>query len=423
MESACIAACGITRDSARSRQRRQHGPEVMVGILSPMAVTLMAAAFWVSCALAVYVYAGYPLLLALLVRMCGRPIATGNSTPSVSMIVSAYNEARVIGQKIENALAMDYPAELFELIVVSDCSDDQTDDIVRSFEARGVRLLRMTGRAGKSAGLNAAVPMCRGDIIVFSDANAIYDKAALRMIVRNFCDPAVGAVTGETRYAAAGHDSATRNESLYWRYEQWIKRLESRAGSLVGGDGALYAIRRTLYNPLRPDDLSDFVNPLQIVGAGHRNVYESAAFSIEDGAGSFAREYRRKVRIVNRAWRAMMRNAKVLNPFRFGLFAWECLSHKVLRWLMPVWLAAALLLNIALIGQGPLYAVTLAGQLAFYLFAIAGAWLARRGRNGGLALVPYYFCMVNFASAHGIFDYLRGETYTTWSTPRAAGGA
>jgi cellulose synthase/poly-beta-1,6-N-acetylglucosamine synthase-like glycosyltransferase len=419
VESAGVAA----GDAASGGQYCQLDTQVTADAVGLSAVTIVAVAFWLSCGVVVYVYAGYPLLLVALTRVRGRSVAIGTLTPSVSMIVSAYNEARVIGEKIENALAMDYPRELFELIVVSDASDDRTDEIVRRYEARGVRLLRMAARAGKSAGLNTAVPACRGEVIVFSDANAMYDKTALRMIVRNFSDSGVGAVTGETRYAPAGGDAATRNESLYWRYEQWIKRLESRAGSLVGGDGALYAIRKALYNPLRPDDLSDFVNPLQIVMHGYRNIYEPDAFSVEDGAGSFAREYRRKVRIVNRAWRAMMRNRKVLNPFKYGVFAWECLSHKVLRWLVPVWLTAGLLLNIALIGSGPIFTITLAVQGAFYFLGACGAWLARRGRDGGVALVPYYFCMVNFASAHGIVDYLRGETYTTWTTPRATGGA
>jgi len=379
--------------------------------------------FWITCGLVVYVYAGYPLLIELITCVRRHPIAVGAWTPRVSLIVSAYNEARVIGEKIDNSLAMEYPRALFEIVVVSDASEDRTDEIVRSYEAKGVRLLKMPGRAGKSAGLNAAVPMCRGEVIVFSDANAMCDPMSLRMIVRNFADPAVGAVTGETRYARAQRDEATRNESLYWRYEQWIKRLESRAGSLVGGDGALYAIRKRLYRPLRADDLSDFVNPLQVVASGYRNIYESEAFSVEGGAGSFEREYRRKVRIVNRAWRAMMRNHGILNPFRFGLFAWQCLSHKLLRWLMPVWLSVALVTNIVLASEGPIYTATLMAQGVFYLSALIGAWLSKRNLGGGVVLVPYYFCLVNVACAHGIFEYLRGETYTTWTTPRAAGGA
>jgi len=377
--------------------------------------------FWVSAGVVVYVYAGYPLLLELLTRLRGRSIALGSPTPAVSLIVSAYNEAGVIGAKLENALAMNYPRELLDIIVVSDASDDRTDDIVHGFASRGVRLQRMSGRAGKSAGLNAALPLCRGEIVVFSDANAMYDAGTLRMIVRNFADPAVGAVTGETRYAKAHKDEATRNEGLYWRYEQWIKRLESRAGSLVGGDGALYAIRKSLYRPLRPDDLSDFVNPLQVVASGFRNVYETEAFSVEGGAGSFDREYRRKVRIVNRAWRAMMRNRALLNPFRFGLFAWQCFSHKLLRWLVPLFLLIAFVTNVVLVNERPIYVATLGVQAAFYLAAIVGAFLAKRG-GGGALLVPYYFCLVNVACAHGILDYLRGETYTTWTTPRAAGG-
>ena len=209
----------------------------------------------------------------------------------------------------------------------------------------------MPERGGKTLGLNAAVAAATGEIVVFSDANAMYGRDVIRKLVRNFADPAVGAVVGESTYVDPEVESE-RSEGLYWRYETAIKRLESEVGSVVGGDGAIYAVRRALYEPMRADALSDFVNPLQVVRGGHRCVYEPAARSYERAADDFGKEFRRKVRIVNRAWRALWRLRGLLNPLRHGLFAWQLLSHKLLRWLVPVQLAALLAVNVAIAGLG-----------------------------------------------------------------------
>lgn len=378
----------------------------------------MAVLFWTLTALVVYVYAGYPLLLAIVGAIRARPTARGANEPSVTLLISAFNEADVIAEKLHNSLSLDYPADRLQIVVISDASDDNTDAIVEGFAQQRVELLRMADRGGKTLGLNAAVPRARGDIIVFSDANAMYARDVLRQLAANFADPAVGAVVGESTYTKPEVESE-RTEGLYWQYETAIKRLESRIGSVVGGDGAIYAIRRTLYEPMRADALSDFVNPLQIVRGGHRCVYEPLARSYESAAKDFQREFRRKVRIVNRAWRALMTMRPLLNPFRYGFFAIELISHKLLRWLVPVLLVGVLATNLFLLGTAPIYTLALVAQVALYALALLGYAMRRRERMPAILSVPYYFCLVNVASALGIFEAYRGKTYATWSTARA----
>jgi cellulose synthase/poly-beta-1,6-N-acetylglucosamine synthase-like glycosyltransferase len=372
-----------------------------------------------SLALLVYVYIGYPILLFIAARVLRRKaVERGADWPRVSLIISAYNEAKVIGRKLRNSLALEYPRERLEILVVSDFSSDQTDDIVRSFSEHGVKLLRMSERSGKTAGLNAAVRQASGEVLVFSDANAEYDRHAIARLVRNLSDPEVGAVTGESRYRIEENDASTESENAYWRYELAIKKLESALGSVVGGDGAIYAIRKSLYRELDHADLSDFVNPLQIVQQGYRNVYEPEAVCYEGGAEDFRAEFRRKVRIVNRAWRASWKMRGLLNPLRYGLFAVQFLSHKVLRWLAPVFMFSLLVANIAIVERSTFYVVTLACQLLFYAAALAGWLLSRSGNSIFMMNVPYYFCSVNLASLVGMLQALRGRTYTTWTSSR-----
>ncbi len=374
--------------------------------------------FWVLAGLLVYIYAGYPLILWLSARLRGRPVLRSDDEPSVTLIISAFNESDVIADKIENSLEIDYPREKLEILVVSDASDDGTDDIIASYGKKGVRLLRMADRGGKTLGLNAAAGAATGEILVFSDANAMYRPSAVRALVSNFGDSGVGAAVGESTYDDSTN-VAERSESAYWRYETTIKRLESQLASVVGGDGAIYAIRKRYYREMAADALSDFVNPLQIVEQGARCVYEPEAVSVEQAAGSFEKEFRRKVRIVNRAWRATMRMKRLLNPVRFGVFSWMLISHKLLRWLVPAFLVLLLILNAVLLSRHAVYQVTILLQLALYCAAALGALLRRR-RELPLALyIPYYFCLVNVASAKGIIEAYQGRKYTTWSTSRA----
>jgi cellulose synthase/poly-beta-1,6-N-acetylglucosamine synthase-like glycosyltransferase len=379
----------------------------------------MATLTWIALAVVVYVYAGYPLALWTLAYCRSRSIRKRDITPSVSLIISAFNEAPSIRKKIENSLNSDYPADLLEIIVVSDASSDDTDSIAREYAGRGVKLVRMPTRGGKTIGLNAAVPTAHGEIVVFSDANIFYQKQAIRSLVRSFGDPSVGCVTGDSRYSNQHESAASFQESSYWEYERSIRSWESAIGSTVGGDGAIFAIRKELYLPLRGDAINDFVTPLQIVSRGHRAVFEPAAVGLEASPGNFRAEFRRKRRVVNRSWRGVLSVPEVLNPMKSGLFAWEVWSHKVLRWLvLPFVLVIALgcLLSFPL-GIG--YRLMALGFLASLAAALAGLFIPERFVGvARLAHAALYFYIVNIAAVIGIATALAGKVEVVWTPER-----
>jgi cellulose synthase/poly-beta-1,6-N-acetylglucosamine synthase-like glycosyltransferase len=377
----------------------------------------MVVLFWLSAGALVYAYAGYPLLLWLIVRLRGaRAVQRGTGMPPVTLVISAYNEAAVIRAKLENVLRLDYPSHLLEVVVVSDASSDGTDDIVREFAGRGVRLARQEVRRGKTAGLNNTVPQVSGEVVVFSDANAMYQPDAVRMLVRNFEDPQVGCVTGEARYLEGGHSAADTGERAYWSYEIQVKRLETEVGSMVGGDGAIYAIRRHLWHPLPDNAINDFLNPLQIVAAGWRSVYEPKAICFEETAGGVRTEYRRRIRIVSRSWRALFQAPAVLNPLKVGFFSVSVVSHKVLRWVSGPFALVAALCGIGLVmGMASTARLELAvGAAILALFCVVYR-PARRIAQFGL-----YFAVITLASAVGLVKGSIGRVSGTWSTPREA---
>jgi cellulose synthase/poly-beta-1,6-N-acetylglucosamine synthase-like glycosyltransferase len=374
---------------------------------------MMVALFLLSLLAIAYVYAGYPVALRALVRLRGaRPVSRRPIEPRVALVISAFNEAPVIAGKIENALALDYPADRLRIAVVSDASTDDTDETVRRYADRGVRLVRMAERRGKTAGLNAAVPQLDAEIIVFTDANAMFRPDALRMLIRNFADPSVGCVTGEAKYVAGDGTVADAGERRYWSYEGNLKRLESEIGSMVGGDGAIYAIRAPLWRTLPETAINDFLNPLQIVAAGWRNVYEPDAVCFEETAGEFRREYRRRVRIVSRSWRAVFQAEGVLNPFRVGLFAWCLFSHKVLRWFSGAFAAVAAVTGLAI-------AVQLDQALRLLPLVLAGlAAAAVVPALRRIAAGAGYGAVVSLASVVGVVNGTLGRVSGTWAPPR-----
>jgi cellulose synthase/poly-beta-1,6-N-acetylglucosamine synthase-like glycosyltransferase len=367
-------------------------------------------------AILAYVYVGYMALVWGIVRLRGPRVvhADARHRPHVTLIISAFNEAPVIGRKIENALALDYPPALFDVVVVSDASDDGTDAIVRAFANPRVTLWCQTAREGKTAGLNAVMPHIASDVVVFSDANAMYDPGAVAALVRNFADPYVGCVVGEARYTTETRSSAGRGENAYWSYEIRLKRLESALGSMVGGDGAIYAIRRSLWTSLPPNAINDFLNPLQIVNAGYRAVYDGDAVCYEEPADDMRREVNRRVRIVSRSWKAIFLVPSVLNPFRTGLFALCLFSHKILRWFSAVWLIGAVV-GLAgatipwMLAHEP--AVVTAGLIAALL-----AFLVTPIRR--LLGIGTYFFLVQWASFVGLLKGTFGFTSGVWTPPR-----
>jgi cellulose synthase/poly-beta-1,6-N-acetylglucosamine synthase-like glycosyltransferase len=375
----------------------------------------LVLALGASCVMMAYVFVGYPLLLRVVVRVRGkRPIRSRDITPSVSLVISAYNEAPVIRAKLENALSLDYPAGALEIVVVSDASTDNTDKIVSQFAPRGVRLIRFGDRRGKTAGLNRALPMLRGELVVFSDANAMYEPDALRKLARNFGDPEVGCVTGEARYLPGRQAVADVGERIYWDYEIQIKRLETQLGSMVGGDGAIYAIRRELWQELPEDAINDFLNPLQIVAAGWRAVYEPAAICYEESAGNVRSEYRRRIRIVSRSWRAVFQARAVLNPFRVGFFTWSLVSHKMLRWLSGAAAVVALAAAVGVAGRSAARPVMLVVAALIAVVTVAAA--SARGRH--VMAMLGYFAVLNAASLVGVVKGTTGRVSGVWSPPR-----
>jgi len=375
--------------------------------------------FWICVALLAYVYAGYPLLVGFLARFFPQPVnCAGVFDQSVSLLISAYNEGPVIAAKLENALALDFVRASLEVIVVSDCSDDSTDEIARGYADRGVRLLRQNQRLGKSAALNFAVPQAHGEILVFSDANALYHPDALQHLVRHFVDPQVGYVVGNARYfdSGAGTPSA-KSEGLYWKLETYLKKKESLFSSVVGGDGAIYAIRRGLYTSLLPTDINDFLNPLQIIARGYRGVFEPAAICYEEAAEQFSQEFRRKVRITSRSLNAIRRIPAVLNPLKNPRHWFLLVSHKLLRWLAPFYMILLFLSSLVL-WPLPAYRTVLLLQIIFYLMALFG-WIWEPNNKIGKAFsVAFYFCMVNLASLIGCVKCIRGDLSGQWVPPR-----
>jgi cellulose synthase/poly-beta-1,6-N-acetylglucosamine synthase-like glycosyltransferase len=362
-----------------------------------------------------YVYVGYPLVLKLLVAIRGRrQVRHAPVTPSLTLIISAYNEVQVIRRKLDNALSLLYPPELLNIVVISDASDDGTDAAVAEYAGRGVTLARQPRRGGKTAGLNHVVPTLTTEIVCFSDANAMYEPDALLKLARNFADPDVGCVTGEARYLPGGTSAADIGERVYWDYEIQIKRLETALGSTVGGDGAIYAIRRELWRELPENAINDFLNPLQIVEAGWRAVYEPEAVCHEETAGGIRTEYRRRVRIVSRSWRAVFQAPGVWNPFRTGLFVWSLLSHKILRWLSGIF--AAMVLGAAAAVFVPL--VLAAPVVAAGGLVVLGVGLTFTTPGRRLLAVLAYFATIYAASFVGVMKGSFGKVSGVWATTR-----
>ncbi len=375
------------------------------------------AAFWVCVGGLLYIYVGYPVMAAIGARIMDRRVQKATQTPEVTIVIAAHNEARVIRETIENKLALAYPAQRLEIVVVSDGSTDGTDEIVRGFAARGVRLVRQEPRQGKTAALNKGVAQARGEIIVFSDANSLYHPDAVRHLAANFADCRVGYVTGRMLYTYADGSVIGDGCSTYMRYEHFLRRAEVRLGSLVGVNGGIDAVRRNLYEPMSPHQQPDFELPLSVIAKGYRVVYEPNAILKEHALQRSADEYRMRVRVALRALHTLKENRRLLNPMHYGIYAYQLWSHKVLRYGAFSLMVGLYVSNLMLIRDGDVYQWSLGLQTVFYLAALAGWWLERRSRRSGLLYVPFYFSLLNIASSHAFFKLLLGSRAVTW-TPR-----
>jgi cellulose synthase/poly-beta-1,6-N-acetylglucosamine synthase-like glycosyltransferase len=374
-------------------------------------------------ALIAYTYAGYPALVYLLSRLIERPVRRADITPRVSVIIAAYNEERDIAQKIENTLALRYPSDKLEVIVASDCSSDRTDEIVSSYASKGVALRRRPERLGKSVAQNHAMKSSTGEVLVFSDATTMYEPDTIRKIVRSFADSEVGCVAGHLHYVDRSATAVGQGCRSYWGYERFIKQSESRLGSLIGVSGCLYAVRRSCYARLALDMSSDFVIASEIHLQGLRTVYDCEAVATEDTNKRGRDEFRMRVRVIEQTLSALHRYRRVFNLRKHGLFAFQMISHKVLRYGVPFFLIAAFLSNMMLVGSSDIYRLAFVGQSAFYLAAAAGWVCDRLGLRIGPLGFPYYFALTNTASLVAFLKFMRGEAHVVWEPVRETGSS
>ena len=378
----------------------------------------MEAIFWLSVAAIGYAYVGYPLLLLLLSRIRPKPVKSGHWTPSVTVIIAAYNEERDLAAKLENTLALDYPPSQLEILVTSDCSSDRTDEIARSFASRGVRLHRQEERHGKTAAQNAAVTKARGEIIVFSDATTHYRPDVLRLMVPAFADNSVGCVTGRVIYQDDKDSSVGTGTQSYWNYEFFLKKHESAVCSLIGVCGCMYAVRASAYIPLYNEACSDFIIATTMVEQGLRAVYVPEAVCTEEPNRQAKKELAARVRIISQTFADLWRNRSVLNPFRSGFYAVQLWSHKLMRYLVPLFLIAIFIASAFLVRRNAFYAAMFLMQVVFYLAALVSWALERLGVTFSLLALPQYFVITNLASLIAFVKFLTGERYTRWEPSR-----
>lgn len=380
---------------------------------------LIETIFWVSVAALVYTYAGYALLLIVVSAVRGKPVRHSSYTPTVTIIIAAYNEERDLAAKLENTLALDYPKSHLEIIVTSDCSSDRTDEIALSYASRGVHLHRQTQRHGKTAAQNAAAEKATGEILLFSDATTHYQPDVLRLLVPNFADPNVGCVTGRVIYAA-DYSTVGQGTRSYWNYEFLLKKGESSIWSLIGVCGCMYAVRKSAYVPLYHEACSDFVIATMMVKQGLRAIYEPTAVCREEPNAHATKELAVRVRIITQTFADLWRNRDMLNPATGGFYAIQLLSHKVMRYLTPLFLLVILITSGILAANNFLYAIVFGAQVAFYILAAISWVVEKAGVKSNLLAFPQYFVITNLASVLAFIKLIRGERYVRWEPVRDA---
>ena len=367
----------------------------------------MSMLFWLSLLTLAYAFAGYPLLVAFFGRR-RESVPLSGECPRISVLLSVYNEERVITAKIRNFLELDYPQDRIELLVVSDGSDDATETLVAQCPSPRVRLLRQPSRGGKTLAINRAAAEAAGDILVFTDANSMFRPDSMRRLAAPFASRDVGLVGGRSVYV--DKDGRETPGGLYRRYEEWIKEGESGLYSIVGADGAIYALRKELFEPLRPEYINDLLHPIQVVLRGKRAISEPSAVVVEAGEDGGGSELRRQTRIMAQSWLLCLRfMGDLMRAGRVG-FLWQLFSHKILRWMTLPLLAVLGASAIAGEGRGFFQVLALLGLAGLAV----SAWAGRRGR-GGVAHAAWMFLVLHWAALLGLFRLARGERFVTWN--------
>ena len=382
-------------------------------------LTILAEVIFALSVLALgYTYVGYPLFIYLKGLLFPRKVKTAEFHPTVTVLITAYNEESAIAEKLENTFQLDYPKEKLEILVASDGSDDNTDDIVKGFASKGVKLFHQPGRKGKTFTQNEAVEQTKGEIVLFSDATTHYHQDVLHKLLPNFADDEVGCVAGRLIYKDGSNSQIGKGAKSYWNYETFVKQSESRACSLIGVSGCLYAVRRSAYRPMYPEACSDFLICTELYRQGLRSVFEPRAVCYEETNKNPMEEMRMRIRVISQTFTDLWRNRDMLNPFKSGFFAFELISHKLFRYSVPIFLALTLLSSLWLAFRSGLFLAILGVQLGFYFLAAVSWILEKRNWQIGILAIPLYFVLTNCASVKGFYKFLRGEKYAKWEPIR-----
>lgn len=374
--------------------------------------------FWSSLLALFYTYIGYPLLVYLVSLLRPLKVKRSKIEPTVTVIITAYNEEKDIRTKLENTLQIEYPKDKIDILVASDGSTDKTDEIVKEFANQGVKLFRQEGRVGKTTTQNNAVAQATGEIILFSDATTMYQPNVLTEMLPSFADESIGCVAGKLIYVDVGETSIGKGAKSYWNYETFLKENESRACSLIGASGCLYAIRREAYKPMYPEACSDFLIATVMYEQGLRTVYEPNAICLEETNNQSNKEMRMRVRIISQTITDLWRNRKMMNPLRSGFYAIELFSHKLLRYSVPIFLILIFLANAFLAFNSNAFQLFFLLQLGFYAMAFLSWICERNGVRLGILTIPLYFTLANLASLIGFYKFLTGERYARWEPIR-----
>lgn len=369
----------------------------------------MELIFAASLFLVFHAYFGYPLTLLFLKR---RTATKAPFEPHATLIITASNEERRIKDKLENTIALDYPREKLQVLVASDGSSDGTNDIVRSFAPHGIELLAFPERRGKESAQKDAVLHATGEVIVFSDVATRIDPCGLREIIANFADPTVGCVSSADR--VIGRNGKPCGEGFYVRYEMWLRNLESRVNSLVGLSGSFFAARKAVCHDFSGEMQSDFRTVLNSMRLGMRGVSDPDAIGYYQDISDNRREFDRKIRTVIRGLTVFFCNLEFLNPLRYGLFSYQYFCHKLLRWLVPLFLFTAFMTNAALSPHSVGYSILFFLHLTFYGLALGG-WAAKSTPTHALLKIPVYFVTVNAAIFAAWWCYIRGRRMVMWA--------
>jgi biofilm PGA synthesis N-glycosyltransferase PgaC len=381
-------------------------------------MNLMTIIFWLSLLIIFYTYIGYGMILFVLVKIFRRKktLVENYELPTLTVMVAAYNEEDFIRKKIENTLQLDYPSGRIKYIFVTDGSTDRTVDIIKEYPA--IQLMHKDGRSGKIAAVHRAMQEVNTAVVVFTDANTLLNTSALLKMARHYSDNTIGAVSGEKRVEIEETADATAAEGFYWRYESKLKMWDSMLYSIVGAAGELFSIRTDLYQPVPSNSLlDDFMISMRIAEKGYRILYEPEAYAMEKSSASIHEELKRKVRISAGGIQSIIWLRSMLLPFKNPVLTWEYISHRVLRWtITPFLLLLALVLNIWIVAQAAslLYVTLLAGQIVFYVLALAGWFMEAKEVRIKILFIPYYFCLMNYAVIAGIIRYFFTTQTGVW---------